>query len=616
MSFSTINSNINKNAGESNNNTTENSSTADLLGMDLLQNAPRMMNTMQPNNSSDILPMVNGSNIVQQSATNNNSSSNNTGTKAPANEFVRKLFRILENNEYPDIVTWTENGKSFVVLDTGKFTTHILPNHFKHSNFASFVRQLNKYDFHKVKRSPEERQKCKYGEQSWEFQHPEFRVHYGKGLDNIKRKIPAQRKVLLDESQKALLHFNSEGANPNSSSGALLNESTTELLLSNTVSKDAFGNLRRRVDKLQKELDMSKMESYATKVELQKLNSKYNTVIESLITFKTINENLLNNFNTLCSTLANNGIEVPIFGDNGNQNPAGNGNNPTPTTVIHNNNGNNASPTTSAVSLQMPNLPDENSLTPNAQGNAVTLRKGFHVLLVEDDAVSIQLCSKFLRKYGCTVQVVTDGLSAISTLEKFRYDLVLMDIVMPNLDGATATSIVRSFDNETPIIAMTGNIMNQDLITYLQHGMNDILAKPFTRDDLHSILIRYLKDRIPLCEQQLPPRNSSPQTHSNTNTTNSNPNTINEHSLSLLPQDNPSTTTPVTPGASISSAQHGQQEQQHQQLFHAQQQQHHNAARPDVPIPSLEHEINTVPHSSMGSTPQLPQPTIQENQLS
>lgn len=205
MSFSTINSNINKNAGDSNNNTTENSSTADLLGMDLLQNAPRMMNTMQPNNTSDMLPMANGSNIVQQSATNNNSSGNNTGTKAPANEFVRKLFRILENNEYPDIVTWTENGKSFVVLDTGKFTTHILPNHFKHSNFASFVRQLNKYDFHKVKRSPEERQKCKYGEQSWEFQHPEFRVHYGKGLDNIKRKIPAQRKVLLDESQKA--HF-------------------------------------------------------------------------------------------------------------------------------------------------------------------------------------------------------------------------------------------------------------------------------------------------------------------------------------------------------------------------------------------------------------------------
>lgn len=200
-----------------------------------------------------------------------------------------------------------------------------------------------------------------------------------------------------------------------------MNESTTELLLSNTVSKDAFGNLRRRVDKLQKELDMSKMESYATKVELQKLNSKYNTVIESLITFKTINENLLNNFNTLCSTLANNGIEVPIFGDNGNPNPTGNTNPATTTAIQSNNNTNNASPATSTVSLQLPNLPDQNSLTPNAQNNTVTLRKGFHVLLVEDDAVSIQLCSKFLRKYGCTVQVVSDGLSAISTLEKYRY---------------------------------------------------------------------------------------------------------------------------------------------------------------------------------------------------
>ena len=109
----------------------------------------------------------------------------------------------------------------------------------------------------------------------------------------------------------------------------------------------------------------SKMESYATKVELQKLNSKYNTVIESLITFKTINENLLNNFNTLCSTLANNGIEVPIFGDNGNRNPTGNTNPATTTAIQSNNNTNNASPATSTVSLQLPNLPDQNSLTPN-----------------------------------------------------------------------------------------------------------------------------------------------------------------------------------------------------------------------------------------------------------
>ena len=114
-----------------------------------------------------------------------------------------------------------------------------------------------------------------------------------------------------------------------------------------------------------------------------------------------------------------------------------------------------------------------------------------HVLLVEDDDVCIQLCKKFLMKYGCTVIVVTDGLSAISAVEQVKFDLVLMDIVMPNLDGASATSIIRSFDKDTPIIAMTGNYQRNDLVTYLNHGMTDILAKPFTKDDLFMILEKH-----------------------------------------------------------------------------------------------------------------------------
>lgn len=116
----------------------------------------------------------------------------------------------------------------------------------------------------------------------------------------------------------------------------------------------------------------------------------------------------------------------------------------------------------------------------------------FHVLLVEDDNVCIKLCQKFLMKYGCTVQVVTDGLSAVDVVGKVKFDLVLMDIVMPNLDGASATAIIRNFDSQTPIIAMTGNIEDQDLLTYLEHGMTDILAKPFTKDDLYMMLEKHL----------------------------------------------------------------------------------------------------------------------------
>lgn len=478
----------------------------------------------------------------------NHNNGNNSNIKTPSNDFVRKLFGILERCEYPDIVRWTEKGESFVVLDTGKFTTQILPNHFKHSNFASFVRQLNKYDFHKVKKSPEERQHSQYGELSWEFRHPYFTIHNEEALDNIKRKTTVQKKIMLDDSTVLL--------KPNSGSQPGVEENTgANLILGNAVTKDKFNLLKRRVDRLQKDLDSAKEESYNAKLEFQKLNSKYNTVVESLFTFKTVNDNLMHNFNTLCSVLNNRGIDLPphIYEDpNLKQHPnthqqaqaqaqaAAAAATQTTTSTSHSTTGmsplqnkafdplNNAvnamvpgpvqlpaplstnSAAAAAAELQLP-LPsmshgptvttDKGDKLPETYDSFV-LREGFHVLLVEDDAVCIQLCSKFLRKYGCTVEVVTDGLAAISTLEKFRYDLVLMDIVMPNLDGATATSIVRSFDIHTPIIAMTGNIEDQDLITYLQHGMNDILAKPFTKDDLHSMLIRYLRDRVPLIKQQ------------------------------------------------------------------------------------------------------------------
>lgn len=443
---------------------------------------------------------------ISRTSTSTSIPSTATGTKASSNDFVRKLFGILERGEYPDIVRWTESGDSFVVLDTGKFTTQILPNHFKHSNFASFVRQLNKYDFHKVKKTPEERQTSQYGELSWEFKHPFFSRHNGEALDNIKRKTTVQKKILLDENAVVLQSNDQQG---------LQDKSTISLILSNTVAKEKFNSLKRKVDRLQKDLDFAKEERYAAKLEFQKLNAKYNTVVESLLTFKTVNDNLMSNFNQLCSMLSSQGFDLPQnfydqidVGDNLNKSvnisqklakpyDLSSANSMVPGTLR-----NTPDPEATDLSLPLQGVTTGKPAAELASDDQSALTDGFHVLLVEDDAVCIQLCSKFLRKYGCTVEVVTDGLSAISTLEKFRYDLVLMDIVMPNLDGATATSIVRSFDNHTPIIAMTGNIEDQDLITYLQHGMNDILAKPFTKDDLHSMLIRYLRGRVPLSKQQ------------------------------------------------------------------------------------------------------------------
>lgn len=60
---------------------------------------------------------------------------------------------MLENTAFQNTFCWSPDGTTFVVKDTNEFSKSILPKHFKHCNFASFVRQLNKYDFHKVRNS-------------------------------------------------------------------------------------------------------------------------------------------------------------------------------------------------------------------------------------------------------------------------------------------------------------------------------------------------------------------------------------------------------------------------------------------------------------------------------
>src|SRR5271170_371556 len=81
-----------------------------------------------------------------------------------SSDFVRKLYKMLEDPSYSSVVRWGDDGDSFVVLENEKFTKSILPKHFKHSNFASFVRQLNKYDFHKVRQNNEDNGQSPYGQ--------------------------------------------------------------------------------------------------------------------------------------------------------------------------------------------------------------------------------------------------------------------------------------------------------------------------------------------------------------------------------------------------------------------------------------------------------------------
>ncbi|KAI4291992.1 hypothetical protein PAPHI01_1266 [Pancytospora philotis] len=88
-------------------------------------------------------------------------------------QFIVKLYGILGEPKYAQHILWGEDGTSFIIADPVEFSSAVLAVHFKHSNISSFIRQLNKYGFHKVKSSEEMR--SRWGAGAWEFAHKNFR---------------------------------------------------------------------------------------------------------------------------------------------------------------------------------------------------------------------------------------------------------------------------------------------------------------------------------------------------------------------------------------------------------------------------------------------------------
>ncbi|KAK9709492.1 hypothetical protein K7432_008999 [Basidiobolus ranarum] len=103
------------------------------------------------------------------------------------NTFVHKLHGMVEDKQYQHLISWNYSGTSFIVCNIVEFSREVLPKHFKHNNFSSFVRQLNMYGFHKVNKSPRGHRTLAEN-QIWEFSHPKFLRGRPDLLDDIKRK--------------------------------------------------------------------------------------------------------------------------------------------------------------------------------------------------------------------------------------------------------------------------------------------------------------------------------------------------------------------------------------------------------------------------------------------
>jgi two-component system, sensor histidine kinase and response regulator len=129
----------------------------------------------------------------------------------------------------------------------------------------------------------------------------------------------------------------------------------------------------------------------------------------------------------------------------------------------------------------------------------LSVRVGAHLLLVEDNDINQRVAGEILQDAGFRVDTAENGQIALDLCERTSYDLVLMDMQMPVMDGLTATEALRRRAGwaEVPIVAMTANAMQRDRERCLQAGMNDFIAKPFNPDELFSVLARWLPARQP-----------------------------------------------------------------------------------------------------------------------
>jgi two-component system sensor histidine kinase/response regulator len=144
--------------------------------------------------------------------------------------------------------------------------------------------------------------------------------------------------------------------------------------------------------------------------------------------------------------------------------------------------------------LPLQRVAAETAAKRQSRSAAPAIRVRGRVLLVEDNAVNQAVARKFLERFGCEVTVVDNGLEAIETWQRGKFNLVLMDMQMPVMDGYAAAARIRELEtagSRTPIVALTANAMSGELERVTSAGMDGLLTKPLDSEELGRTLVRY-----------------------------------------------------------------------------------------------------------------------------
>jgi len=134
----------------------------------------------------------------------------------------------------------------------------------------------------------------------------------------------------------------------------------------------------------------------------------------------------------------------------------------------------------------------------DAKSELLSHHQGSRILLVEDNAINREVAIALLSGAGLAVDTAENGREAVDRVRASAYDLVLMDIQMPEMDGLEATRVIRAMAGSTasnadlPILAMTANVFEEDRNACLEAGMNDFVAKPIDLNSLFSTLAMWL----------------------------------------------------------------------------------------------------------------------------